>query len=139
MIQLYKFALYFKAVLEYNSDCDSETSNESAYETESTTEANELYIPDDVKFYEKHNFTAYLTPAKKEIISEYDLISLAQMAIHNTTSEMMSDKEYIEDEHNDEFVCIVKGQETSAVEYFKENGMPYRWSHSGDYAFAKWL
>jgi len=154
-ITKYKFSIYHKAILEYETDSSD---NSSDICSEDTEEEQELYIPPNTKFYEKQNFTAYLTRAKREIIDDLDLFSLATSAIH---CEYISDKEYIEyNEDDDQFVCITEGAvgitegavgitegavgitegalEQDAIEYFKENNMPYRWSHRGSPAFAKW-
>jgi hypothetical protein len=147
-ITQYKFSIYHKAILE----CETESSDTSSdIGSEDTEEEQELYIPDKTNFYEKQNFTAYLTPAKREIIHDLDLFSLATSAIHG---EYISDKEYVEyNEDDDQFVCITEGAvgitegavgitegalEKDAIEYFKENNMPYRWSCRGSPAFAKW-
>jgi hypothetical protein len=140
-ITQYKFSIYHKAILE----CETESSDTSSdIGSEDTEEEQELYIPDKTNFYEKQNFTAYLTPAKREIIHDLDLFSLATSAIHG---EYISDKEYVEyNEDDDQFVCITEGVvgitegalEKDAIEYFKENNMPYRWSYRGSPAFAKW-
>ena len=140
-ITQYKFSIYHKAILE----CETESSDTSSdIGSEDTEEEQELYIPDKTNFYEKQNFTAYLTPAKREIIHDLDLFSLATSAIHG---EYISDKEYVEyNEDDDQFVCITEGAvgitegalEKDALEYFKENNMPYRWSCRGSPAFAKW-
>ncbi len=168
-ITQYKFSIYHKAILECETE-SSDTSSDIGYED--TEEEQELYIPDKTNFYEKQNFTAYLTPAKREIIDDLDLFSLATSAIHG---EYISDKEYVEyNEDDDQFVCITEGAvgitegavgitegavgitegavgitegavgitegalEKDAIEYFKENNMPYRWSYRGSPAFAKW-
>jgi len=144
-ITQYKFSIYHKAILECETD-SSDTSSDIGSEEEEQ----ELYIPPKTNFYEKQNYTAYLTPAKREIIDDLDLFSLANSAIHG---EYISDKEYVEyNEDDDQFVCITEGSfgitadtigseetiETDAIEYFKENNMPYRWSYRGSPAFAKW-
>jgi hypothetical protein len=151
-ITQYKFSIYHKAILECETD-SSDTSSDIGSEEEEQ----ELYIPPKTNFYEKQNYTAYLTPAKREIIDDLDLFSLANSAIHG---EYISDKEYVEyNEENDQFVCITEGAvgitegavgitegafgseetiETDAIEYLKENNMPYRWSYRGSPAFAKW-
>jgi hypothetical protein len=147
-ITQYKFSIYYKAILECETD-SSDTSSDIG--SEDTEEEQELYIPDKTNFYEKQNFTAYLTLAKREIIHDLDLFSLATSAIHG---EYISDKEYVEyNEDDDQFVCITEGAvgitegavgitegalEKDAIEYFKENNMPYRWSCRGSPAFAKW-
>ena len=140
----YNFSIYYKAILE----CETDSSDSSSDEGSQDTEEEELYIPPNTRFYEKQNYKAYLTPAKRETIDELDLFSLANSAIH---SEYISDKEYVEyNEDDDQFVCITKdavginsenGQgalEQDANAYFKENNMPYRWSYRGSPAFAKW-
>jgi len=131
-ITQYKFSIYHKAILECETD-SSDTSSDIGSEEEEE----ELYIPPKTNFYEKQNYTAYLTPAKREIIDDLDLFSLANSAIHG---EYISDKEYVEyNEDDDQFVCITEGAlEQDAIEYFKENNMPYRWSYRGSPAFAKW-
>ena len=111
-----------------------------------------LYIPPKTRFYEKQNYTAYLTPAKRETIDDLDLFSLANSAIHGEYISD-SDKEYVEyNEAEDQFVCIseiisgtfpLQSEDTQLVEqdaneYFKENNIPYRWSYRGSPAFAKW-
>jgi hypothetical protein len=154
-ITKYKFSIYHKAILECETD-SSDTSSDIC--SEDTEEEQELYIPPNTKFYEKQNFTAYLTPAKREIIDELDLFSFAKSSIHG---EYISDKEYVEyNEDDDQFVCITEGAvgitegavgitegavgitegavEQDANEYLKENNMPYRWSYRGSPAFAKW-
>jgi hypothetical protein len=133
-ITQYKFSIYHKAILECETD-SSDTSSDIGSEEEENEQ--ELYIPPNTKFYEKQNYTAYLTPAKREIIDDLDLFSLANSAIHG---EYISDKEYVEyNEDDDQFVCITEGAlEQDAIEYFKENNMPYRWSYRGSPAFAKW-
>jgi hypothetical protein len=143
-IKKYKFSIYHKAILEYETDSSDTSSDIGSEDTEQTQE---LYIPPKTKFYEKQNFIAYLTPAKREIIDDLDLFSLATSAIHG---EYISDKEYVEyNEDDDQFVCITEcaviysenGEDTlehDAIEYFKENSMPYRWSYRGSPAFAKW-
>ena len=133
-ITQYKFSIYHKAILECETD-SSDTSSDIGSEEEENEQ--ELYIPPNTKFYEKQNYTAYLTPAKREIIDDLDLFSLANSAIHG---EYISDKEYVEyNEDDDQFVCITEcALEQDAIEYFKENNMPYRWSYRGSPAFAKW-
>jgi hypothetical protein len=144
-ITKYKFSIYHKAILECETDSSDTSSDIGSQDTEQTQE---LYIPPNTKFYEKQNYTAYLTPAKREIIDDLDLFSLANSAIH---CEYISDKEYVEyNEDDDQFVCITEGitegtvgitegtLEQDAIEYFKENNMPYRWSYRGSPAFAKW-
>jgi len=132
----YKFSIYYKAVLECETDSSETSSDVGSQETE---ESLELYIPHNIKFYEKHNFTAYLTPAKREIIADDDLCSLAASAIYNDNdNDKLTDKEYVEYECDDEFVCFEDGIEKDANEYLIYHGIPYRWSHMGSYAFAKW-
>lgn len=143
-INQYKFSIYNKAILECETDSSENSSdrdtiysneNEDQDKDEDQQDKN-IYIPDNVKFYEKKNFIAYLTPAKRETIDDNDLYYLASSAIY---SEYISDKEYVEyNDDNDEFVCFVDNVEQDANEYINEMGMPYRWSHCGPPALAKW-
>jgi hypothetical protein len=138
-IEQYKFSIYHKACLQL--DCEKDSSDSSSdvgsQETEQEEQEEELFIQPNTKFYEKQNFTAYLSRAKREIIDDLDLFSLATSAIHG---KYISDKEYVEyNEDDDQFVCIKEDTlEQDANEYFKENNMPYRWSHRGSPAFAMW-
>jgi hypothetical protein len=155
-INQYKFSIYNKAILEYETDSsESSSDRDTIYSNETQDEDQEyedqeyedqeyedqdqdknLYIPDNVKFYEKKNFIAYLTPAKRETIDDNDLYYLAASAIY---SEYISDKEYVEyNDDNDEFVCFVDNIEQDANEYITDMGMPYRWSHCGPTVLAKW-
>jgi len=150
-INQYKFSIYNKAILEYETDSsESSSDRDTIYSNETQDEDQEdedqededqdqdknLYIPDNVKFYEKKNFIAHLTPAKRETIDDNDLYYLAASAIY---SEYISDKEYVEyNDDNDEFVCFVDNIEQDANEYITYMGMPYRWSHCGPTALAKW-
>jgi len=145
-INQYKFSIYNKAILEYETDSSESISDRDAIysnetqdddqEDENQQHQKQIYIPDNVKFYEKKNFIAYLTPAKRETIDDNDLYYLAASAIY---SEYISDKEYVEyNDDNDEFVCFVDNVEQYANEYITDMGMPYRWSHCGPTALAKW-
>ena len=148
-INQYKFSIYNKAILEYETDSsESSSDRDTIYSKEDEDQEDEdqededqehqkqIYIPDNVKFYEKKNFIAYLTQAKKETIDDNDLYYLASSAIY---SEYISDKEYVEyNDDNDEFVCFVDNVEQDANEYITDMGMPYRWSHCGPPALAKW-
>ena len=115
----YKFCIFYKAILHF-------------YE-------NEDNIPDDVQFYSKQSFTAYLrTSTHTELNLFNNFYSLANAALYDEPTDLLSAGEYVEDDQNDEFVCFVDDVETNAWSYLEDNDVTYNYDGCSSPRFAHW-
>jgi hypothetical protein len=97
-------------------------------------------IPEDVRFYSKQNFTAYLRKfTYRDIHNSADNIyTLANVALYDEPCDLISDGEYVQDDQNDEFVCFVDNFETNAATYLEENNVTYNYDGSTTAYMCYW-
>jgi len=101
-------------------------------------------VPDDVRFYSKQNFTAYLRKFTFRDLRECNdkitdiIYTLANVALYDEPCDLISDGEYVEDDHVDEFVCFVDNVETNALTYLESNEVTYNYDGSSTPQFAHW-
>lgn len=100
-------------------------------------------IPDNVLFYEKINFVAYLRPSTRERIklgvSDY-IYELARSALYDEDCEILSDGEYAEDLSECEFICFIDGQKDAmdGQLYLESHNLHYEFSGSEMTEFGYW-
>lgn len=101
---------------------------------------NAANIPPDVRFYSKQNFTAYLRKFTYRDIRESDnnIYTLANVALYDEPTVLISDGEYVEDDQNDEFVCFVDNVETNALTYLETNEVTYNYDGSTTPQLCYW-
>jgi hypothetical protein len=102
-------------------------------------------VSEDVRFYSKQNFTAYLRRFTYRDIRDCDeneltnnIYALAKVALYDEPCDLISDGEYVQDDQNDEFVCFVDNVETNAATYLEENNVTYSYDGSTTLQFAHW-
>ena len=125
LILPYHFCIFYKANVHFYQSADN--------------------IPDGVRFYSKQNFTAYLRKFTYRDIRVCDenetaanIYTLANVALYDEPTTLISDGEYVEDDQEDEFVCFVDNVETNALTYLEENNVAYNYDGSTTPQFAHW-
>jgi hypothetical protein len=102
-------------------------------------------VSEDLHFYSKQNFTAYLRQSTYKNIRDChenqttnNIFALAKVALYDDPCDLISDGEYVEDDQDDEFVCFVNNIETNASTYLEENNVTYNYDGSTSTQFANW-
>ena len=117
----YKFSIFYKAILHIYDNEDN--------------------IPDDVSFYSKQTFIAYLREDTRDKMSESceTLYALANSALYDDKCDLLSEGEYVvEDNQSDDFICFIDNVETNAFSYLKENDVSYNYDESTSTQFGHW-
>ena len=99
-------------------------------------------VNESVTFYDKQNFTAYITPSHRFRYGNdpHFIYRLANYALYGEESDLLSNSEYVEDMSMDEFVCIDESNvEIDADTYLESKNISYDYVSCGCTEFARWL